>query len=79
MQEGLSAIEGRPPDLARKPPGCPFHPRCAVRLEICTRLEPDLTVNDGRSARCWLLETETDLSGSRRQIESEEGVAHDRN
>ena len=32
---GLAAIEGRPPDLAHKPAGCAFHPRCASRLDIC--------------------------------------------
>jgi oligopeptide/dipeptide ABC transporter ATP-binding protein len=55
-EEGLSAIEGRPPDLANKPTGCAFHPRCAMRLEICDQVEPALRVTDGRSARCWLLE-----------------------
>jgi oligopeptide/dipeptide ABC transporter ATP-binding protein len=57
MGEGLSAIEGRPPDLAKKPTGCAFHPRCAVRLEICDKVEPPLRVSDARTARCWLLET----------------------
>ena len=57
LDEGLRAIEGRPPDLARKPAGCAFHPRCTVRLDICTREEPLVrAAGHQRSARCWLLE-----------------------
>ncbi len=59
MAEGLSAIEGRPPDLARKPPGCAFHPRCAQRRDICTREQPPEFIGAGRMARCWLLDEGT--------------------
>ena len=53
---GLPTIEGRPPDLARKPAGCAFYPRCAVRQEICaTEQPPAIAVGPERSARCWLL------------------------
>ncbi|MEZ5589263.1 MAG: ABC transporter ATP-binding protein [Gammaproteobacteria bacterium] len=31
----LNPIRGAPPDLARIPPGCPFHPRCDFALERC--------------------------------------------
>jgi oligopeptide/dipeptide ABC transporter ATP-binding protein len=59
IAEGLSAIEGRPPDLARKPPGCAFHPRCPLRRDICTRVEPPEFIGAGRRARCWLLDEAT--------------------
>ena len=59
IAEGLSAIEGRPPDLARKPPGCAFHPRCPLRRDICTRVEPPEFIGAGRMARCWLLDEAT--------------------
>ena len=53
--EGLAAIEGRPPDLAHKPPGCAFHPRCASRLDICAvETPPAFTAGPGRLSRCWL-------------------------
>lgn len=55
VREGLAAIEGRPPDLAQKPTGCAFHPRCAMRHQICIHeTPPDVTVAAGRMARCWL-------------------------
>jgi oligopeptide/dipeptide ABC transporter ATP-binding protein len=54
---GLAAIEGRPPDLARKPAGCAFHPRCALRQEICKSERPIGTiVGPGRVACCWLVD-----------------------
>ena len=53
--EGLAAIEGRPPDLARKPPGCAFHPRCASRMDRCAvEMPPAFTVGPRRLSRCWL-------------------------
>ena len=62
--EGLAAIEGRPPDLARKPPGCAFHPRCASRLDVCAaEAPPAFTVAPGRLSRCWLA---ADATGSAR-------------
>ncbi len=55
LDEGLTAIEGRPPDLARKPAGCAFHPRCTLRREICLSEEPPTAaVGGGRTARCWV-------------------------
>jgi oligopeptide/dipeptide ABC transporter ATP-binding protein len=55
LDDGLNAIEGRPPDLARKPTGCAFHPRCALRREICMIEQPPaVAVAEGRTARCWV-------------------------
>jgi oligopeptide/dipeptide ABC transporter ATP-binding protein len=53
-RDGLTAIEGRPPDLARKPSGCAFHPRCPLRDDICVaESPPPIDVTAGRMARCW--------------------------
>ena len=35
-------VEGAPPDIRNLPQGCPFHPRCAHCMEICTRTRPEL-------------------------------------
>jgi len=54
-EKGLVPIEGRPPDLARKPRGCAFHPRCLQRKDICVvEPPPPLEIAPGREARCWL-------------------------
>ncbi|WP_197371008.1 ABC transporter ATP-binding protein, partial [Streptomyces clavuligerus] len=37
-------LPGDPPDPAALPPGCAFHPRCAVAVERCAREEQRLTV-----------------------------------
>jgi peptide/nickel transport system ATP-binding protein len=41
-RQPLTPIEGNPPSLVRLPPGCPFAPRCPLRVEICDRVEPVL-------------------------------------
>jgi oligopeptide/dipeptide ABC transporter ATP-binding protein len=57
LREGLTAIEGRPPDLARKPSGCAYHPRCTLRDDICVKKSPPaIDVAAGRMARCWAAE-----------------------
>ncbi|UFN47091.1 ABC transporter ATP-binding protein [Roseomonas sp. OT10] len=33
-------LEGRPPSLAEPPPGCRFHPRCPLAMEVCRREVP---------------------------------------
>jgi peptide/nickel transport system ATP-binding protein len=38
----LTPIEGNPPSLVNLPPGCPFQPRCPVRIAECATIEPDL-------------------------------------
>ena len=38
----LTPIEGSPPSLTNLPPGCPFTPRCPMRVDICREKEPDL-------------------------------------
>jgi peptide/nickel transport system ATP-binding protein len=38
----LTPIEGTPPSLIHLPPGCPFTPRCPMRIEKCEQSEPEL-------------------------------------
>jgi peptide/nickel transport system ATP-binding protein len=40
--EELVPIQGRPPSLINRPPGCFFHPRCPYVLEEHTRVDPKL-------------------------------------
>ena len=43
----LVPIEGSPPSLINKPPGCPFHPRCPHRFEPCDKDVPELVDRGG--------------------------------
>ena len=43
QQEPLEAIPGHPTNLANLPPGCHFHPRCAMAVPRCTVEEPAST------------------------------------
>jgi oligopeptide/dipeptide ABC transporter ATP-binding protein len=50
----LYAIPGQPPNLARLPAGCAFHPRCADAMSLCTEHEPQNTqFGPEWTARCW--------------------------
>ncbi|WP_143309954.1 ABC transporter ATP-binding protein, partial [Candidatus Entotheonella palauensis] len=40
--EKLVPIEGQPPDLLRRPPGCAFHPRCTWAVPACHDTWPEL-------------------------------------
>ncbi len=49
----LRTIEGTVPALAALPPGCPFEPRCGIRVDECARSLPPLEeVAPGHWARC---------------------------
>jgi oligopeptide transport system ATP-binding protein len=49
----LNPISGSPPDLARMPPGCPFHPRCRYAIDRCRAERPPTTAPEpGRSVEC---------------------------
>ncbi len=49
----LKTIEGTVPPLTALPPGCPFEPRCGIRVEECARALPPLAeVSPGHWARC---------------------------
>ncbi|MFG1698997.1 dipeptide ABC transporter ATP-binding protein [Nonomuraea sp. NPDC049309] len=49
----LTPIEGNPPSPGELPPGCPFAPRCPMRIDECEKAEPPLfDVGDGHRAAC---------------------------
>jgi oligopeptide/dipeptide ABC transporter ATP-binding protein len=53
----LLAIPGQPPDLARLPGGCAFHPRCPEAMPHCATDEPgDTMIGTSWTARCWRAE-----------------------
>jgi peptide/nickel transport system ATP-binding protein len=41
-RQPLTPIEGTPPSLVNLPAGCPFTPRCPMRIEKCLETEPAL-------------------------------------
>lgn len=53
-KQPLYAIPGQPPDPARLPTGCAFHPRCPDMMPQCTAEEPSETRYCGNwTTRCW--------------------------
>jgi peptide/nickel transport system ATP-binding protein len=50
----MTGIPGAPPDLARPPSGCRFHPRCPDVMDICLTREPELYAREGAEVRCLL-------------------------
>jgi oligopeptide transport system ATP-binding protein len=48
----LFTIPGAPPNPARVPSGCPFHPRCHRVVESCATVLPPLETVAGRSVAC---------------------------
>ena len=54
-------LEGNVPDPANPPPGCSFHPRCPVAIELCSRVEPAFDdVGDGHMVACHLVSSGSD-------------------
>lgn len=52
----LFQIEGEPPNPAKLPTGCYFHPRCFKVMDICrTQYPPTYNIDDDSYASCWLL------------------------
>ncbi len=51
----LVTIDGAPPTLTGKIVGCPFEPRCKVRLPLCATECPELVeLTPGQAAACWV-------------------------
>jgi len=49
----LKMIKGSIPNLLEVPPGCPFHPRCEIAEEICSRKVPEpIEVEPAHMIRC---------------------------
>lgn len=53
-KERLVPLEGRPPNLAHLPVGCPFADRCPAAQDRCRTTEPELLaeLGDGREVAC---------------------------
>ncbi len=48
----LRTLTGEPPDASAPPPGCPFAPRCPLRIDDCTTALPDLAWTGSRATAC---------------------------
>src|SRR6266550_1548103 len=48
----LVAIKGMPPTPQQIPAGCPYHPRCAYAIAVCTTDDPPLAPVDWRRLAC---------------------------
>ena len=47
-------LEGTPPNLADPPPGCRFHPRCPLAMDVCkAQVPPMVEVAPGRRVACF--------------------------
>jgi oligopeptide/dipeptide ABC transporter ATP-binding protein len=54
-RRALEVIPGMPPDLRDPPPGCRFHPRCPVALDVCkVEVPPEVRFPDGVRVACHL-------------------------
>jgi len=63
----LGTIPGAPPDLRTPPPGCRFHPRCPLVMDVCREVVPDEVRHaDGVRVACHLYPPGGD--GARRPI-----------
>jgi peptide/nickel transport system ATP-binding protein len=62
--EPLTGIAGSPPDLARPPAGCRFHPRCPRVMPRCRTEEPEFYTLEKDHVRCFLFEAGTDRESS---------------
>ena len=46
-------LEGEPPSPLSPPSGCPFHPRCPLRIERCVETYPDIFSFGDQHSACW--------------------------
>jgi len=54
--EGRIILQGEPPNPAKRPAGCAFHPRCPAALPSCHAAVPELkAVDGGRRVACHLM------------------------
>jgi oligopeptide/dipeptide ABC transporter ATP-binding protein len=50
----LNTIGGAVPNPLQMPSGCPFQPRCAKAMDICSTTPELKDTDDGRQVACWL-------------------------
>ena len=51
----IETIDGQPPSITEKIPGCPFYPRCRKSMDICKKVYPQTKkLIDGSTVDCWL-------------------------
>ncbi len=51
----LTTIEGAPPSLTDDIPGCPFFPRCSIRVDYCEEHNPPLEeLSPDHMGACWV-------------------------
>jgi oligopeptide/dipeptide ABC transporter ATP-binding protein len=56
-EQHLPSIPGQPPEIFAIPPGCPFHPRCPLAVDVCRQEMPGWTeFTPTHRARCWRAE-----------------------
>ena len=48
----LPTLDGQPPPLSARPPGCVFEPRCPLAIPICRAKPPLEPTGEGRIVRC---------------------------
>lgn len=60
----LGGISGTPADLRSPPPGCRFHPRCALAIHQCNSEEPPLRQYADEFVACHRYEGEVSPRGS---------------
>lgn len=54
--EKLRFIEGAPPDLTGRLPGCPFAERCPHAMQVCDQFTPPMMeAGAAHQSACWLL------------------------
>jgi len=58
--ERLTTIEGAPPSLTTEIIGCPFQPRCSLRISRCEIENPSLAeITPGHTCACWVAQSNT--------------------
>ena len=58
-------LSGLPPDPANPPPGCPFHPRCPIAVDLCrTEIPLERRIGPDRLAACHRAEEVVAVSRS---------------
>ncbi|PRX04704.1 UNVERIFIED_ORG: peptide/nickel transport system ATP-binding protein [Martelella mediterranea] len=74
QEKRLYQIPGSVPPPGTIKAGCPFAPRCEMRMAVCERQMPALTIRgDGHQAACWA--TEDLASAPAKQLKAMEGTS----